>query len=207
MRTGSQGARAASTGVDTGLLPGELERPEPSIERPGRASEIVAAARTILGAEGSDALTMRHVAEALGIKAPSLYKHFPNKKAIEAALVTDAMIEIGEATHAALRQPGASRPLTRLLATYRAHCRANAAAYRLATQASFARDQLPVGLEAWAGNPFYVVTGDPSLAQALWSFAHGMVVLELDGRFPPGSDLDATWRAGADAFERAAATG
>ncbi|HUY30028.1 MAG TPA: WHG domain-containing protein [Acidimicrobiales bacterium] len=50
-----------------------------------------------------------------------------------------------------------------------------------------------------------MVTGDASLAQALWSFAHGMVVLELDGRHPPGSDLDATWRAGADAFERAAA--
>jgi hypothetical protein len=47
------------------------------------------------------------------------------------------------------------------------------------------------------------VTGDPALAQALWSFAHGMVTLELDGRYPPGSDLDATWRAGATAFERA----
>jgi len=30
-----------------------------------------------------------------------------------------------------------------------------------------------------------------------------MLVLELDQRYPPGSDLDRTWRAGAEAFERA----
>jgi hypothetical protein len=59
-------------------------------------------------------------------------------------------------------------------------------------------------LEEWAGNPWFVVTGDPSLAQALWSFAHGMLILELDDRYPPGSDLDSTWRAGAAAFEHAA---
>ena len=46
-----------------------------------------------------------------------------------------------------------------------------------------------------------MVTGDPSLAQALWSFAHGMLILEMDERYPPGSDLDLTWQAGADAFE------
>jgi hypothetical protein len=48
------------------------------------------------------------------------------------------------------------------------------------------------------------VTKDEHLAQALWSYAHGMVTLELDERYPPGSDLDRTWSAGAAAFERAA---
>ena len=50
------------------------------------------------------------------------------------------------------------------------------------------------------------MTGDPALAQALWSFAHGMVILELDDRYPPGSDLDRTWRAGAAAFARSVRT-
>jgi hypothetical protein len=77
--------------------------------------------------------------------------------------------------------------------------------YRLATSGPLARQRLPEGLEDWAGNPWFVVTGDAALAQALWSLAHGMVILELDDRYPPGSDLDATWRAGAVAFERAVA--
>ena len=43
----------------------------------------------------------------------------------------------------------------------------------------------------------------PDLARALWSFAHGMVILEIDGRYPPDvrdSELDRTWEAGAVAF-------
>ena len=40
-------------------------------------------------------------------------------------------------------------------------------------------------------------------ARALWVFAHGMVMLELDHRFPPDADLDAAWRAGVAAFQPA----
>ena len=69
------------------------------------------------------------------------------------------------------------------------------------------RSRLTPGLEEWAGEPFFVVTGDPSVAQALWSCAHGMVILELDGRYPAGSDLSSTWSAAADAFGALGARG
>jgi len=144
---------------------------------------------------------MRRVADELGIQAPSIYKHFSSRAEIEAELVADAMVELGEVTHRAIHKAGAGTRLMSLLVAYRKNCLGNSALYRLATKGSFYRDRLPAGLEAWAGNPFYVVTGDPALAQALWSFAHGMVCLELDNRYPPGSDLDGTWRAGAGAFE------
>jgi hypothetical protein len=91
-----------------------------------------------------------------------------------------------------------------LLTAYRAYCGAHPNLYRLAVCGRFPRQSLPPGLEEWAGNPWFVVAGDAHLAQALWSFAHGMVILELDDRYPPGSDLDTTWRTGAAAFERAA---
>lgn len=144
---------------------------------------------------------MRRVADELGIQAPSLYKHFSRRSEIEAVLVTDAMTEIGDAAHRAIHEPREGSRLMSLLVAYRESCLANRELYRLATQGNFYRELLPAGLEAWAGNPFYVVTGDPALAQALWSFAHGMVSLELDMRFPPGSDLDETWRAGGAAFQ------
>jgi hypothetical protein len=44
--------------------------------------------------------------------------------------------------------------------------------------------------------------GDADLARAMWAFAHGMTILELDRRFPPDADLDAAWRRGLDAFRR-----
>ena len=37
----------------------------------------------------------------------------------------------------------------------------------------------------------------------MWAFAHGMVMLELDHRFPADADLDAAWEAGIAAFQPA----
>ena len=53
-----------------------------------RAREIVDAARTLLEQEGSKALSMRRIAESLGIRAPSIYKHLPDKDALEAAIIS-----------------------------------------------------------------------------------------------------------------------
>jgi hypothetical protein len=43
--------------------------------------------------------------------------------------------------------------------------------------------------------------GDPDRARAVWAFAHGMVILELNGRFPADADLDAAWQAGITALQ------
>jgi hypothetical protein len=42
--------------------------------------------------------------------------------------------------------------------------------------------------------------GDPDRGRAVWAFALGMVILELDGRFPPDADLDSAWAAGLTPF-------
>lgn len=184
------------------LLPGEVRRPDRPSARPRRVAQTIAAARKVLEDEGPGALTMRRLADELGIRAPSLYKHFESKAAVELAVIEEALFDIGDVTHRAIHEPGAVDPLLGLLTTYRRYCLSHPNLYRLATIGHLPRESLPPGLEDWAGNPWFVVTGDPHSAQALWSFAHGMVVLELDDRYPPGSDLDSTWRAGAAAFER-----
>jgi AcrR family transcriptional regulator len=170
--------------------------------RSARAAGIVAAARRILEEEGADALTMRRLAAAVGIQAPSLYKHFPNKRILEAALIEEGLLEFGTALHAALAAPGTGGPVSSLLGAYRSAALTSPALYRLATAGPLPRDQLPAGLEEWAGEPFFLAAGDPARAQALFAFAHGMVVLELDDRFPETSDLAATWESGARAFAR-----
>ena len=52
-----------------------------------RRREIVEAARQILERDGESALTMRRLAADLGMKAPSLYKHFPDKESLELELI------------------------------------------------------------------------------------------------------------------------
>jgi AcrR family transcriptional regulator len=152
--------------------------------------------------EGPEALTMRRLGEVVGMRAPSLYKHLPGKNAVTGAVVELAMLELGVALHEAVADEAAPRParIARLLSAYRATALASPHLYRLATSGPLARDQLSPGLEDWAGEPFFLVTHEPYLAQALWSATHGTVILELDGRYLPGSDLDRTWAALAAAF-------
>ena len=71
-----------------------------------RAREIVAAARELLEAEGPEGLSMRRVAERVGIRAPSIYKHLPDKQALEAALISAGFEEWADGVPG--RQPGGS---------------------------------------------------------------------------------------------------
>jgi AcrR family transcriptional regulator len=164
-----------------------------------RQREIAAAARDILEAEGPGALSMRRIAERLGIRAPSLYKHFPDKQALEAAIISDAFEEQAEAFERAVDQ--SDDPLTELAAAYRRFALGHPHLYRLMTGRELPRERLVPGVEARAGLPvFHAAGGDVDRARAAWAFAHGMAMLELTNRFPPGADTQAAWRAGIDAF-------
>jgi AcrR family transcriptional regulator len=187
----------------TELSPTALPRPRPR-ERTPRAAQIIEAARTLLEVKGSDGLTMRLLGDELGIRAPSLYKHLSGKPALELALVESGLDETGVALHRAVAEHP-DQPIGALLQAYRAAGLARPNLYRLATAAGLPRADLLPGLEEWAGEPFFLAAGEPYLAQALWAFAHGTLILELDHRFLDGSDLDRTWRTGAEAFSTARA--
>lgn len=164
-----------------------------------RQREILDVARALLAEESADALTMGRLARRLGIKPPSLYKHFADRTAIETLLVAEGF----EATARELEAAGPS--LAQLGAAYRASALAQPELYRLMTDRPLARERLPAGVEERAAAPVVAAAGgDPDLARAIWAFAHGMVSLELAGRFPPGAELDGAWTLALDAFERAA---
>jgi AcrR family transcriptional regulator len=155
-----------------------------------RAREIAAAARELLETEGPEALSMRRIADRLGIRAPSLYKHVPDKGALEAALIAAGFEELAE-------RFGAGADLRAVALTYRAWALEHPHLYRLMTQGRLPRERLPEGVEAAAAAPLIAATGgDPDAARAAFAFAHGMVILELDDRFPEGADLDAAWERG-----------
>lgn len=160
-----------------------------------RAREIVTTARTLLEESGPAALTMRALADHLGIKAPSLYKHFPDKQAVEVELIAQLLAESAEALESAeAREPGS---LPALAEAYRTYALAHPHLYCLATERPLPREFLPAGLEDRAAAPLMrVCGGDPDLARATWAFAHGMVILEIHGRFPGDADLDAAWKRG-----------
>lgn len=165
-----------------------------------RAREIVAAARELLEAEGPEGLSMRRVAERLGIRAPSIYKHLPDKQALQAAVISEGFDELAEVFERAVR--GADEPVAALAGAYREHATSHPHLYRLMTERPLDRERLAAGVEERAARPLVEAAGDEDAARALWAFAHGMAILELNDRFPPGADLDAAWANGVDAFRR-----
>jgi TetR/AcrR family transcriptional regulator, tetracycline repressor protein len=85
--------------------------------RPRRltSSRVVAEARRIGAAEGSDALTMRRLADALGVLPNALYTYFPDKASILDAVLDDLIGDVERP------DPNASprRGLVSLMASYR----------------------------------------------------------------------------------------
>lgn len=145
------------------------------------------AAELLLEREGLAALTMRRLADELGIRAPSLYKHVRSKEDIVLALQARALREQAEVLSGA-------RDLRSLAAAYRAWAREHPRLYELISRHSLDRSRLPQGLEDAAAAPLMaMVDHDVTVARALWACAHGLVDLELAGRFPADADIDAVW--------------
>lgn len=179
----------------------------------------MAAGRQLLEEEGPEALTMRRLAERVGIRAPSLYKHVPDKAALEAAIIATGFEEAAATFEQAVEGadegpgegrgegPGEQRPAARgnalvaLAAAYRRFALEHPHLYRLMNSGPLPREHLPPGLENRTAAPLLRAAGSQARARAVWAFAHGMVLLELDQRFPPDADLDAAWHAGIAAFQ------
>jgi AcrR family transcriptional regulator len=179
------------TPADEPLAPPDDGRGAPALTP--RAREIASVARELLETEGPEAVSMRRIADRLGIRAPSLYKHVPDKAALEAALIAAGFEELAERFGAA----GTPRDLRAVARAYREWALEHPHLYRLMTRGRLPRERLPAGVEAAAAAPVIAATGgDPDAARAAFAFAHGMVILELDDRFPEGADLDAAWERG-----------
>lgn len=68
---------------------------------------------------------------------------------------------------------------------YRDFARRQPNLYRLMTERPLRRDLLTAGVEEAAAMPLLDATGgDRERARAIWAFAHGLVILELNLRFP-----------------------
>jgi AcrR family transcriptional regulator len=169
-----------------------------------RRDEAVAAALRILESEGEQSLTMRRVADEVGIRAPSLYKHLSGRDELIAALQAEGLAAMGVAFAGASRSRSPRRRLAALATAYRRFALEHPELYRQTAGRPLLRDLLPEGVEDEVGSVLVsAVGGHGDRARAVWAFAHGMADLELADRFPPGADVDAAWRAGVTAFSPA----
>ena len=175
-----------------------------------RREELLTIAERVLEADGLEEFGLGSIARTAGIRTPSLYKHFTNLADLEHALMSRGFWRLAAALDAAAVDQSADareqNPLTAFARAYRTHATVHPQLYRLMTERALDRTLLEPGAEEAAMrallNYFDETVGSHDRARAAWAGAHGLVSLELAGRFPPGSNLDAAWDVYTSAFTR-----
>ncbi len=67
---------------------------------------LVVTASDVLEHEGIEALSMRRVAQSLGVRASSLYHHFPDKSALLRAVAEKGLRQLAEVLEQAAERTG-----------------------------------------------------------------------------------------------------
>lgn len=160
---------------------------------------LIDAGLTLLETRTADDLSLREVARAVGVSPTAVYRHFPDKSALMAALAADGLARLAVVQHAASDAAGGG--VAGFGATGAAYVRfalANPALFRLI----FAN---PISLPLHSGekeddamaflraNAALLAKGKGGDAQVIalqaWAIAHGLAMLMLDGQVPVDETL------------------
>lgn len=157
---------------------------------------LVAAGLGALEASAGKPPSLRELARAVGVSPTPVYRHFPDKQALDAALAQEGLKLLAtEQQTAAAKAGGGSAGFAETGRTYVRFALAHPALFRLMfTQGrpvpdsdppDEARALLTAYTQALADNPERAET----LALQAWSIAHGIAMLMLDGRIPADDAL------------------
>ncbi|HTW09609.1 MAG TPA: TetR/AcrR family transcriptional regulator [Acidimicrobiales bacterium] len=170
--------------------------------------QILDAARALLAeTEDESAVSIRAVAERVGVTTPSIYRHFKDKEALMDAVCSEVFGALAVALERAAEPAGS--PLERLLAQGRAYVQfalANPEQYRMVflgndepknvdevlTERCFTQVLQAVGECMSAG----IFPPDPDgplpISMQLWASAHGLASLMLCKPWLPWGDVGTT---------------
>lgn len=172
---------------------------------------LIDTARALIEQNGVEQLTLQRLADAFGIKAPSLYKHMANKTALLQAVNTRTGTLLVGAIREALATAGddSLARLTTMGRAYRAFVLQQPITYSLLynnmNQELRLDPQVAEALALPLQAEMASITGEADSLDALrgaWALIHGFVMLELTGQFQRGGSLEQAFERALDAYLR-----
>lgn len=166
------------------------------------SADVVTAGAALADEIGYGALTMGLLAERLGVRPPSLYKHVDDLADLQHRIATLAMTELGEAIRDAIQGRSGLSALTGLLTTVRGYVTAHTGRYAATIGAEFTGtdDPLLVASTRVIGSIAAVLRGygisDGEMDHAIRTLRctiHGYAVLQVAGGFQWSGDPDQTF--------------
>jgi AcrR family transcriptional regulator len=166
---------------------------------PARTSheEIVAAGRAILETDGLDALTMQRVADAVGVRAPSLYKRVHGRDDLVRLVIEDVGRELAAIVGGAADSGDPVRDLASLARAVRAFAHAHPRSYGYVIGPVPEAWRTGLAVLAPINDAVLRIAGDLAGqdlalegARTIVPWVHGFVSMELAGAFRLGGDVD-----------------
>lgn len=157
---------------------------------------LIAEGLRLVETRAAEDVSLREVARAAGVSATAVYRHFPDKRALMAALAREGLDRLyaAQAEAAAGAQAGQA-----FEATGRAYVRfalAQPGLFRLTFEYPDVFPEGPIDDAAGAllnQNALELAGGDPARARLValraWSLVHGLALLMLDRRVPADDAL------------------
>lgn len=166
---------------------------------------IVAAAAALVNREGVAALSLKRLADELGVQTPSLYNHVDGLPGLERELALLSVQRLGDALADAVIGKSGTAAVAALMDAYRAFINANPglASYTVRPAAVAAPEdtertqaEARIIYVAVAVVTAFGLTGDDAIhaVRALRSVVHGFATLEAAGGFGIPLDLDESFR-------------
>jgi AcrR family transcriptional regulator len=160
---------------------------------------IVAAGRHLLEQRGVDALTMRDVASAVGVRAPSLYKRVRDRSDLVRLILEDVADELTSTLDAAASSGDPVTDARAMASAFRRFAHANPVTYTLMF-ASPAATPGATGRSVRSSATFLHIIAElvgqecalPA-ARMIVAWAHGFITMELAGAFRLGGDVEQAW--------------
>ena len=166
------------------------------------SQDVVAAAAELADETGYQELTMGQVAQRLGIRTPSLYKHVNDLADLRRRVATQAVTELGEAVRDALQGRSGLDALTAMLTTIRAYVTAHPGRYAATTgqQLTGRDDPLVTATSRLLGSIAAMLRGygigDTEMDHAIRTLRctiHGYAALQAADGFQWSADPDETF--------------
>jgi AcrR family transcriptional regulator len=164
---------------------------------PARRDELLEVAHKVLERDGLEHFSIGEIARAAGIKVPSLYKQFLGKADIEERLIVLGFRLQGETTARAIAALGAS-PSRRmvveiLVRAYRDFGLRHPQLYRLMHERPLPVS-LPMDVYLARAVDYRRLFSDRTIETSFWAWAHGVLSLELAGRYELDVDIEGLWQ-------------
>lgn len=166
---------------------------------------LIAHGLKLLAERNADDLSLREVARGVGVSPTAVYRHFPDKVALMAALAAQGLKQLGREQHAAFEAAGGGGGgFSATGAAYVRFAISNPALFRLIFAGTHPSVDEPDDASRFL-HQNAVALAPPGVdakvfALQAWSIAHGLALLMLDGQVPIDDTIidrvvDAHWMA------------